>query len=98
VVHRTRRAPDFIVDVVTREEERFRRTLESGHQLLDTELEQTGQRCCPVTVAFKLHDTFGFPIELTKEIASERGRPSTRRGSTARWRQRAAGQEELEGR
>ncbi|MDH4306874.1 MAG: alanine--tRNA ligase [Acidimicrobiia bacterium] len=65
---------DFITDVVTREEERFRRTLESGHQLLDTELERLGGGgALSGSVAFKLHDTFGFPIELTKEIASERG-------------------------
>ncbi len=65
---------DLIVDVVSREEGRFRRTLESGHQLLDTELERldTGT-ALPGEVAFKLHDTFGFPIELTTEIASERG-------------------------
>ncbi len=62
---------DFILDVVTREEERFRRTLESGHQLLDTELEVSDS--LSGTAAFKLHDTYGFPIDLTKEIASERG-------------------------
>ena len=62
---------DFILDVVTREEEKFRRTLESGHQLLDTELEERG-RLSGVS-AFRLHDTFGFPIDLTKEIAGERG-------------------------
>jgi len=63
---------DFILDVVSREEERFRRTLESGHQLLDTELEESGTELSG-TVAFKLHDTYGFPIELTREIAAERG-------------------------
>ncbi|MGA8039050.1 MAG: alanine--tRNA ligase [Acidimicrobiia bacterium] len=62
---------DFITQVVTREEERFRRTLESGHQLLDLELEE-GSTLSGST-AFKLHDTFGFPIELTREIAEERG-------------------------
>ncbi|HUG07503.1 MAG TPA: alanine--tRNA ligase [Acidimicrobiia bacterium] len=62
---------DFILDVVTREEERFRRTLESGHQLLDTELEKGDS--LSGTAAFKLHDTYGFPIDLTKEIAAERG-------------------------
>jgi alanyl-tRNA synthetase len=64
---------DFIVDVVTREEERFRRTLESGHQLLDTELTEGESNTLSGTAAFKLHDTYGFPIELTKEIAAERG-------------------------
>ncbi|MFV1960652.1 MAG: alanine--tRNA ligase [Acidimicrobiia bacterium] len=63
---------DFILDVVTREEERFRATLESGHQLLDTELSE-GQGRLSGPAAFKLHDTFGFPIDLTKEIAAERG-------------------------
>ncbi|MGD2060703.1 MAG: alanine--tRNA ligase, partial [Acidimicrobiia bacterium] len=62
---------DLILDVVTREEEKFRRTLESGHQLLDTELSD-GQGLSG-SVAFKLHDTYGFPIDLTKEIAAERG-------------------------
>ena len=64
---------DFITQVVTREEERFRRTLESGHQLLDAEL--TGDRSLTLSgaAAFKLHDTYGFPIELTTEIAGERG-------------------------
>ena len=63
---------DFILDVVTREEEKFRRTLESGHQLLDTELSE-GTKQLSGPAAFKLHDTFGFPIDLTKEIAAERG-------------------------
>jgi alanyl-tRNA synthetase len=62
---------DLILDVVTREEEKFRRTLESGHQLLDTELDEQGR--LTGASAFKLHDTFGFPIDLTKEIAAERG-------------------------
>ncbi len=61
-----------ILEVATREEERFKRTLESGHQLLDTELAERPERLSGAT-AFKLHDTFGFPIELTAEIATERG-------------------------
>jgi alanyl-tRNA synthetase len=65
---------DYVVEIVAREEDRFRRTLESGHSLLDTELEGLdGGSTLSGSVAFKLHDTFGFPIELTKEIAAERG-------------------------
>ena len=64
---------DFITQVVTREEERFRRTLESGHQLLDAELQGEADTTLSGSTAFKLHDTYGFPIELTREIASERG-------------------------
>ena len=57
---------------VTAEEESFGRTLEQGTRLLDTLLsagEVSGAD------AFRLHDTYGFPIELTREIAAERGVP-----------------------
>jgi alanyl-tRNA synthetase len=64
---------DFINQVVVREEERFRRTLESGHQLLDAELAREDARALSGATVFKLHDTFGFPVELTREIAAERG-------------------------
>jgi alanyl-tRNA synthetase len=72
---------DFIVDVVTREEERFRQTLRTGSAMLDEELSRHGVpatqagsgRTLPGSVAFKLHDTYGFPLELTLEIAAERG-------------------------
>ena len=60
----------FILEVVTREEDAFRRTLEAGHKLLDSELSE--RTTLSGSTAFKLHDTFGFPIELTKEIAAER--------------------------
>jgi len=66
---------DVIVEVIEREETRFRQTLKAGSSLLDDELAQgrvTG------ATAFKLHDTFGFPIELTEEIALERDAPIDR--------------------
>lgn len=63
---------DFIQDMVTREEEGFRRTLESGHQLLETELAGGVGELSGATV-FKLHDTYGFPVDLTREIAQEKG-------------------------
>ncbi len=65
---------DFIKEVVGREEERFRNTLASGHNLLDqalTDLEPGDQ--LSGSVAFRLHDTYGFPVELTTEIAAEQG-------------------------
>lgn len=62
---------DFITSVVAREEERFRKTLKAGSMLLDQELE-SGERISG-EAAFKLHDTYGFPIELTEEIANEKG-------------------------
>lgn len=61
-----------ITDMVQREEERFRRTLESGHQLLEAELVDDIDELSGAT-AFKLHDTYGFPIDLTREIAAEKG-------------------------
>ena len=61
---------DFVLSVVTREEERFRQTLRSGLTMLEAELE--GGRLSGDTV-FKLHDTFGFPKDLTRELAEERG-------------------------
>ncbi|PLS75950.1 MAG: alanine--tRNA ligase [Actinobacteria bacterium] len=64
---------DFVSGVVVREEERFRRTLEAGMGLLETELEGGVANVVSAEIAFKLHDTFGFPVELTSEIAAERG-------------------------
>jgi alanyl-tRNA synthetase len=66
-----RRNEDFVSGVVAREEERFRATLRSGLALLDAELARAG--VISGEVAFRLHDTNGFPIELTREIAAERG-------------------------
>jgi alanyl-tRNA synthetase len=65
---------DAITEMAEREEVRFRRTLESGHQLLDEELATMDPGAVfPGATAFKLHDTYGFPRELTEEILAERG-------------------------
>ena len=65
---------DFIRDVVAREEERFRRTLATGSGILDAELARLGEGDeLPGDVAFTLHDTYGFPVEVTAEIVAERG-------------------------
>ncbi len=64
----------FILDVVAREEEQFRRTLTAGQGLLDEAMVGLEQGdVLAGDVAFRLHDTFGFPIELTTEIAAEHG-------------------------
>ncbi len=63
---------DFIVGVLTREEERFRQTLRTGLGILEDEL-ATDTESLPGRTAFLLHDTYGFPLELTQEIAGERG-------------------------
>jgi alanyl-tRNA synthetase len=59
----------FITGVVEREEQRFRATLRSGLAMLD---EALGEGEISGAVAFRLHDTHGFPIELTREIAAEK--------------------------
>ena len=56
--------------VVEREERAFRRTLRAGNRLLDTEL---GHGPLSGETVFKLHDTYGFPVDLTVEIARESG-------------------------
>lgn len=87
---------DFIISVIAREEDRFRNTLKSGSLLLDQELESNDE--VSGEAAFKLHDTYGFPIELTEEIASDRGFQVDRVGFDAqmkiqRDRARSAGKE-----
>ncbi len=63
-----------IQDMVEREEVKFRQTIETGLNILDTEMHKVGDaNPLPGDVAFKLHDTFGFPLELTQEIVEERG-------------------------
>jgi alanyl-tRNA synthetase len=63
---------DFITGVITREEERFRQTLRTGLTLLEGEL-TPGVAVLDGSSAFRLHDTFGFPLEVTTEITAERG-------------------------
>ena len=64
---------ELVTGIVVREEESFRKTLKQGSIMLDAELDglETGQKLSGAT-AFQLHDTFGFPLEVTEEIAAER--------------------------
>ena len=62
---------DFILGVLSKEEERFRHTLRTGLSILENDL-AGGDRLAGSS-AFLLHDTYGFPLELTQEIAGERG-------------------------
>ena len=64
---------DYIVGVVANEEERFRHTLRNGLSILDHELDDAIGTGLSGETAFVLHDTYGFPLELTQEIAAERG-------------------------
>ena len=60
-----------ITDILKAEEERFFETLEVGMQILDAALEG-GVKVLPGDVAFKLHDTYGFPLDLSADVCRER--------------------------
>lgn len=60
-----------IVDTIKKEEERFAKTLDRGYKMLDEFIE--AKKDIDGESAFKLYDTYGFPLELTKEIALENG-------------------------
>jgi alanyl-tRNA synthetase len=64
----------FIEQVIKTEELNFLATLQQGVELLKKVIgQQAGQKAIKGEVAFQLHDTYGFPIELTQEIAAEAG-------------------------
>lgn len=63
---------DFIVGVIAKEEERFRHTLKTGLSILEDDI-TAGNGTLSGSATFLLHDTYGFPLELTEEIAGERG-------------------------
>lgn len=65
---------EFVKEVVENEEERFFETIDRGLELLSSEIEnRKGEKTLPGDVVFKLYDTFGFPMDLTEDIASEHG-------------------------
>ena len=70
-----RERADRVRSVITSEEESFRRTLDRGLALFEQTAEQLAGTGEGITgaVAFRLHDTFGFPIDLTEVMAAERG-------------------------
>jgi alanyl-tRNA synthetase len=61
-----------VMDVLKVEEERFYETLENGMEILDAAL-SGGKKVLPGDVAFKLHDTYGFPLDLSADVCRERG-------------------------
>ena len=73
---------DLIVNVVAREEAGFDRTLRAGLSRLE-EAFATGTKVLEGDVAFTLHDTHGFPVELTEELARDAGVEVDRAGFDA---------------
>jgi alanyl-tRNA synthetase len=66
-----RREAVRVTDVLRQEEERFFQTIANGMEILETALAQGGG--IDGETAFKLHDTFGFPLDLTADVCRERG-------------------------
>ena len=80
-----------IIEVLKAEEERFFETLANGMDILDAALAGDA-KVLPGDVAFKLHDTFGFPLDLTQDVCRERGVEVDAAGfAAAMERQKAAG-------
>lgn len=66
-----------IIHVLSQEEQQFARTLRQGLQILDDEIKslskKSGTKEIPGEIVFRLYDTYGFPVDLTADIARERG-------------------------
>lgn len=68
-----KRAESMISETLKSEEERFKVTLERGLKMLDEESAQVKNKVLPGDVAFKLYDTFGFPLDLTQDALRAQG-------------------------
>lgn len=66
-------AADQVTRVIQQEEERFAETLSHGMKLLEEDIAQLSGTVLPGETVFKLYDTYGFPVDLTADIARERG-------------------------
>jgi len=63
----------LVLEVTELEEKRFRETLDRGMRIFDDEAKRLTGKVIPGAVAFKLYDTFGFPMDLTRVIGASRG-------------------------
>ncbi|MBS0286917.1 MAG: alanine--tRNA ligase, partial [Proteobacteria bacterium] len=63
----------YIEKVILKEEEQFARTLEQGLKILEQDIKQLHGQLISGEMVFKLYDTYGFPVDLTADIARERG-------------------------
>jgi alanyl-tRNA synthetase len=67
---------DFVLEAAHQEEERFLQTLDTGLNLLDqvvADVKRAGKTVIPGNEAFRLYDTYGFPLDLTRDVAKEHG-------------------------
>ncbi len=66
--------------VLKQEEERFAETLDQGMHILEQEIKNLSSKTIPGEVVFKLYDTYGFPVDLTADVAREHGLEIDRKG------------------
>ena len=66
------RAREFVTNTLKQEEERFAETLQKGLKHLDAAIDTLASDTIPGEIVFKLYDTYGFPVDLTADIARER--------------------------
>ncbi len=67
---------DFIFKVLTQEEEKFNKTIDQGLSILadlEAQMQKEGTKVLSGENTFKLYDTYGFPVDLTREILEEKG-------------------------
>ena len=96
-----RRDAANIHTVIDAEEAAFAGTLRTGTAIFDVAVEETSASTAAVlsgAEAFQRHDTYGFPIDLTLEMAGEQGLSSTRRASAASWTSSGSGPRRTRGR
>lgn len=76
---------DYIVKLLTTEEENFNKTIDRGMKILDdyiSDMMENNEKVLDGKACFKLSDTYGFPIDLTKEILEEKGLTADEEGYT----------------
>ena len=84
---------EYICQITRLEEQRFRETLTQGMEILDGYIEKVrrqGGNMLPGELAFKLYDTYGFPLDLTAEMVEERGLTVDREGFDQNLKQQQA--------
>jgi len=66
--------PDTVMDIINEEEKQFLKTLTRGQKLLDRTISKLGNvKTLPGDIAWRLYDTYGFPVDLTQLMSEERG-------------------------
>lgn len=88
----------MILKVISEEENKFNKTIDQGLTILEdfeAAMKEEGKTTLDGADAFKLYDTYGFPLDLTKEILEEKGFDVVKKASRRTWKHRDRLQERL---